>query len=105
MNAYFENFNSARYNDTARASTLQDRRIGDGIISFICALVAMFTCSAAIKIEKTVAVFALFAGFFGVIGGIESGAISMIPGLFICGGISLFEFLLLKSVFKPIKKG
>ncbi len=104
MNAYFENFNNATYNSNVRTHNVSDRRFGDGLISFICALVGLFTCSAAVKLEKTLVVFSLFVAFFGVIGGIESGALSMFVGILLCGGISLVEYLTLKSVFKPVEK-
>ena len=104
MNAYYENVNSTIYTDGARERELHVRRFGDGLISVICSIIALVTCSAAIKLEKTLFVFALFLAFFGVIGGIDSGALSMPFGILLCGAISFFEYTTLKSVFKPAVK-
>ena len=53
---------------------------------------------------RDIAVFALFVAFFGVIGGIESGALSWFFGIVLCAVISLLEYVTLKSVFKPMAK-
>ncbi|MBR3879112.1 MAG: hypothetical protein IKJ24_03205 [Clostridia bacterium] len=104
MNAYSENLGNVRYNENTRAREYADKQLGDGLISFICAVIGLVTCSAAIKLEKTIAVFALFVAFFGVIGGIESGALSWFFGIALCAVISLLEYVTLKSVFKPMAK-
>ncbi len=104
MNAYFENFENTRYNDNIRTHAIPEGRFGDGLISFICALVGMFTCPAAVMIEKTAVIFALLLAFFGVVGGIESGAVSMLLGIVICATISGAEYAVLKSMFKKSKK-
>jgi hypothetical protein len=41
--------------------------------------------------------------FFGVVGGIECGAISMLVGIIVCALISLCEYATLKSIFKHAK--
>ncbi len=102
MNAYYENVN-IRYNDTTRAHEVPDHRFGDGLISFICAIVGMLTCPVAVKLEKTVLVFALFISFGGVVCAIESGILSMLAGIIICGVISLIEYFTLKSMLKSSK--
>jgi len=104
MNAYSANINNVRYNSNTRTREIPERRFGDGLISLICSLVGLFTCSAAIKLEKTLLIFGLFLAFFGVIGGIESGALSMLGGILLCGIISFIEYTTLKSVFKPAVK-
>ncbi len=103
MNAYYENAN-IRYNDKARAHNTAAHLPCDRLISFICAIVAMVTCPAAIAIEKTALIFSLFISFGAVVGAIEAGSVSMLLGIVICGGISLFEYALLKSLFKNAKK-
>ncbi len=99
MNAYFENANVG-YNKNVRTRELPTRRLGDGLISFICTIVAIVTCPVAVMLEKTALMFALFLGFFGVAGAIEAGTLSMLAGIFICGIISLLEYAILKSFWK-----
>lgn len=101
MNAYFDNTTYGR--NIARARAIPSRKYGDGFISFICAIIGMFTCSAAVKIEKTAISLVLFVSFFGVAGGIECGAISMLVGTLVCTLISLCEYVTLKSLFKRAK--
>ena len=101
MNSYFDNTSYGR--NIARERALPSRKYGDGLISFICAIIGIFACSVAVKIEKTALSLVLFIAFFGVIGGIESGALSMLIGILICGGISLLEYATLKSIFKRAK--
>ena len=103
MNAYFENVNT-RYNSNRGARDLSAPKFGDGIISFVCAVVGLFTCPCAIALEKTAVILALFLSFMGVVGAIEGGALSMFLGIIICGFISFFEYAVLKSLFKPLKK-
>ena len=57
----------------------------------------------AVKLEKTALSLVLFIAFFGVVGGIESGALTMLAGILICAVISLFEYATLKSLFKRVK--
>ncbi len=100
MNAYFDNvqINNVRTHD------IPSHRVGDGLISFICTLVAMLTCPVAVMLEKTALIFALFLGFFGVVGAIEGGTLSMFAGIIACGTISLFEYAILKSFWKNSTK-
>ena len=104
MNVYFENISNAGYNPNTRAREYANHSFADGLISFICAIVGLVTCSAAIKVEKTLLVFSLFVAFFGVIGGIENGTLSWFFGIILCSAISFVEYVTLKSVFKPIEK-
>ena len=97
MNAY--------YQKTNRTIAVTDTRhlnitIGDKIISFICAIISLFTCTAAIAIEKALLSTVGFIAFFGIIGSMESGIFSMSIGVISCAAISLFEFLILKSLVK-----
>ncbi len=101
MNVYFDNAN-IRYNENIGT---RERHLGDRLIDFICALVGMLTCPAAVKIEKTFLGFGLFVAFFAVVGAIEAGSISMLFGILICGVISLCEYSVIKGIFKPVKKG
>ena len=104
MNAYFEDFSNVRYNEQQRAREAAGLGLFDKLISFICAIVGLVSCPAAVKIEKTLVVFALFVAFFGVIGGIENGTLSWLFGILLCSAISFVEYVTLKSVFKPIEK-
>lgn len=104
MNAYFENVSSVGYNQNTRVRECADHHFADGIISFICAIIGLVTCPAAIKLEKTLVVFSLFVAFFGVIGGIECGTLSWFGGIILCGAISFVEYVTLKSIFKPVEK-
>ncbi|MGM9643841.1 MAG: hypothetical protein ACI3X1_02015 [Eubacteriales bacterium] len=101
MNAYFEN---VRYNNNARTHKANTRRFGDGLISFICAIVGMVTCPAAVMLEKTAVVFALFVSFFGLVGAIEAGAFPMFGGVVLGALISVAEYAILRSMFKKKKK-
>ena len=100
MNAYLKN---VRYNNNARGRKASTRRFGDGLISFICAIIGTVTCPAAVMLEKTAAVFALFVSFFGLVGMIEAGAISMFWGIALGAVISVTEYAILKSMFKKKK--
>ncbi len=96
MNAYFDNVQI----NNVRTHEIPSHSFGDGLISFICALVAMVTCPVAVMLEKTAAVFALFVAFFGVVGAIEGGTLSVFTGILACGIISLCEYAILKSFWK-----
>ncbi len=102
MNAYFEN--TGYRTNTRKESAVSSHSFGDGFISFICAIVGMLTCTAAIKLEKTALSLILFLASFGVIGAIESGAMSMLVGILICAVISLCEYATLRSLFKRATK-
>lgn len=102
MNAYYEN--TGYRSNTRRESSIPSHRFGDGFISVICAIIGMLTCSVAIKLEKTAFSLVLFIAFFGIVGGIESGAVSMLLGIIICAVISLCEYATLKSLFKHTAK-
>ena len=104
MNAYYANSNTVRYNENVGARDYSQHRFGDGLISFICSIIGLVTCSAAVKLEKTLVIFALFVAFFGVVGGIENGSFSWFFGILLCTGIALVEYVTLKSVFKPSQK-
>lgn len=105
MNAYMNSCTNVGYNQNTSRREYSKRRAGEGLISFICTIVDMVTCSAAIKIEKTIVVFSLFVAFFGVLGGIENGSLSWLFGIALCSLISLLEYVTLKSIFKPMVKG
>ena len=97
MNAYYE-----RTNKTAVIGNVKplDLSFIDRIISILCAIVAFFTSAVAVKVEKAVVSTAGFVAFFGIIGGIESGNVSMLFGVAICAVISIVEFFVLRSIFK-----
>lgn len=101
MNAYY----SAGY----RAGTIgtrrsNDRVLGDRLISFICAIVAMVTCPVAVKLEKATFATALVFAFFGIVGSMEANTISMGWGAVLCIAIALFELVILKSTVKNTAK-
>ena len=98
MNAYYENtgYRAGIIGTRAR----EERQIGDGLIALICAIVAAVTCPVAIKLEKATVAIGLVFAFFGVVGGIDSGAISMGFGALLCLGAMLVEFLVFKSMMK-----
>jgi hypothetical protein len=97
MNAYYQKAN--RTVTVANTRPL-DITVGDKLISAICAIVSALTSDVAIIIGKISFSAIFFFAFFGVAGSIESGSISFLAGITICLGISLFEFVLLKSLFK-----
>ena len=102
MNAYYERTNkTVAINDTKPLNI--NVNVGDKLIAAICAIVAIFTSAIAVKIEKAVVCTGGFVAFFGIIGGIESGNISMIIGVALCAVISLAEFFVFKSLFKKKK--
>ncbi len=103
MNAYYQNVNRAGTETITDTHTL-DVTVFDKLISLICAIVSFFTCPAAIAIEKAALSTVGFIAFFGVIGSMESGAVSMLIGLVLCAVISLGEFLVLKSLIKKRQK-
>ena len=102
MNAYYERTNkTVAINDTKPLNI--NVNVGDKLIAAICAVVAIFTSAIAVKIEKAVVCTGGFVAFFGIIGGIESGNISMVIGVALCAVISLAEFFVFKSLFKKKK--
>ncbi len=106
MNAYLNDvrFNNTRYNENTRAYDTSKSRLGDGIINLICAIVAIVTCPAAVMLEKTAVVFALFLSAIAVVGAIENGIIPMFAGISICAIISLCEYGMLKSLWRRSAK-
>ena len=97
MNAYFTD--SKR---TKRA--LPHINFTHGFIEFICSIVAFFTCDVVVNTIKIIVCAVSFIGFFGVIGGIESGNITLAGGLFICAILSTVEFFTLKSITEKSNK-
>ena len=100
MNAYYGNTNIRE--NTAGHRTAHDARFGDGLISLICNIIAIVTSSAAIKIGKALLCTALFVLFFGVVGSMDRGSMSMAWGVVICASISFVEFAILKSTVKKV---
>ena len=101
MNAYYQNTNFGR--TLPRENIENTRKIGDGLIDFICSIVTLLTCPVALVMVKAALCVVTFIAFFGVVGGIDCGAISMAFGIVICLVLSLVEFLLLKSMVKKSK--
>lgn len=96
MNAYFNNSN---IQTGTRTGALGNRsRTGDGLISFICAIVAIITSPIAIRIEKVAVSTALFFAFFGLIGSMDVGSIGIPAGMLLCSLCVLFEFAILRSL-------
>lgn len=98
MNAYYQ-----RNNRTITVTNTRPYRgamAGDKLIAFICAIVAALTSTIAIRIEKALLCTAGFILSVGVIGGMESGSISLLFGILICSAVALVEFLIFKSIFK-----
>ncbi len=97
-----EDIMNAYYNDTQikNGRAIPRDNFGDKLISLICNIVAILTCSAAVKIEKVLTCAALFFLFFGVIGSMESGSTSIGFGALVCLAISFVEYALLKSCVK-----
>ena len=96
MNAYLDNrAYSVRVTPTP---SIPEIRVGDKLISFICAVVALLTCSVMVKLEKVAVSAALFFGFFGVVGGIDNGSIGILAGVALCALLILSECLILKSL-------
>lgn len=96
MNAYYQNPKITR---ATNIRPYPSATLGDRFISFICMIVAALTSSVAIKVEKAVLCTVCFVGFFGVIGSMESGAVGMLAGLFLCTIIGGVELLVFKSLF------
>ena len=98
MNAYYQK--NRRTFTATNVRPYPGTMVGDRLISIICAIVAFFTSSVAIKIEKALVCTVGFIGAFGIIGSMESGNMNMLLGLFICACISLIELAVFKSMFK-----
>ena len=101
MNAYLDN--RAYSVKVSPAPSIPEISIGDKLISFICAVVALLTCPVMIKLEKIVVSTALFFGFFGIVGGIDSGSIGIFGGIVLCALLILLEYSVLKSLIVNIK--
>lgn len=102
MNAYYENtgFRAGSIGTRER----QQNVMGDKLISFICAIVAMVTCPVAVKLEKATVATALIFTFFGIVGSMEADTISMGWGAVLCISIALFELAIFKSMVKKNTK-
>lgn len=98
MNAYYNNIGFGV--NAKREDAVPQSNIGEKLISFVCHIVAVLTCATAVKIEKSAACSALVFAFFGIIGGMDSGNISMLSGLIMCIATSLAVLALLKGTFK-----
>lgn len=96
MNAYYERNHRTAVADNHSFNT----NVGDRLISFICMIVAFFTSSVAVKVEKAVVCTFGFVAFFGVIGSMESGSLGMLGGILLCFAVSLVEFFIFKSMIK-----
>ena len=102
MNAYYEN--TAFNKNPARENIFPQSQFGDKFITFICNVVAIFTCESAVKIQKTLLSTVLLIASFGVVGGMESGEISMLWGLMLCSVISFTQYKIFKSMLKKHSK-
>ena len=98
MNAYYQKNN--RTTLVTDTNTFPCVTVGDKLISFLCALVALLTCTAAIKVEKALLCTAGFFAFFGIVGSMESGSLGFFPGILLCATVTLAEALLLKSLLQ-----
>ena len=96
MNAYFDN---RTYSDRlSSAPSVSGARIGDRLISVICAIIAFFTCSVMVKVEKATVATALFFAFFGIVGSIDNGGIGLLGGVLLCALVTVIELITLKSM-------
>ena len=91
MNAYFTNTKNVKRH-------IPHINLTHGFIEFICSIVAFFTCDAVVNTIKIIISAICFIGFFGIVGGIDAGNISMSCGLFFCAILSTVEFFTLKSI-------
>lgn len=98
MNAYYTGTGFKA--GTIEKTTHKEHVIGDRLIAFICAIVAMVTCPVAVKLEKATIATALVLAFFGVIGSMEANTVSIGLGVVLCLGIALVEFAIFKSMAK-----
>ena len=96
MNAYYQQNNIRQIR--GNVGSLPTIHVGDKLINFICAIVALFTSAVAVKVEKAVLCTVFFVAFFGVIGGMESGKLSLFVGILLSAGITLIEYFILKSL-------
>ncbi len=94
MNAYYD------YNSISTVNEQKTATAGDGLISFICAMVAFFTNAVTVAVAKISTSTLALILFFGVIGGMDRGSIGMLFGLILCLALSAVEFLILKSMYK-----
>ena len=98
MNAYYQN---THINSGARY--IPETHTGDKLISFLCAIAAIFSSRIAAVITRAVVCTAGFIGFFGIIGSMESGNVGMLAGSFLCLAITFIEFVSLKGMVKTVK--
>lgn len=96
MNAYYQK-NSKRTLVTDK-NLFPTITICDKLISFICSVIAILTCSAAVKIEKATVCTVGFFSFFGLIGSMDMGNIGLFLGVVLCAAIAFIEFLVFKSM-------
>ena len=100
MNAYYNNTNVGIREGRAKGGL----RIVDGLITLICAIAVALTSSVAVKIEKALLSTALFIAFFGLIGSMDAGNISIFGGSVLCIICALLELAILKSIVSASKK-
>ena len=95
MNAYYTNTNSEK---KLSSRALPKINVGHGFIEFICSLVAFFTCRAVVNIIKISLSLVCFITFFGIVGGMDSGSMSMGGGFVLCAACTLIEAAILRSM-------
>ena len=100
MNAYYSNTNSEK---KLSVHSIPKINIGNGFIEFICSLVAFFTCRAIVNIFKISLSLVCFIAFFGIVGGMDSGSMSMGRGFICCAACTLFEAVILRSMVSKNK--
>ena len=98
MNAYYQKNNKTTL--VTDTTLFPEISIGDKLIGFICAVVAMLTSAVAVKIEKAVFCTVVFIAFFGVIGSMDAGHLGMLGGLLLCALCAAAEALVFRSMIK-----
>ena len=88
MNAY--------YNENQRG---YEKEGGRAAIELICSAVAFLTSATAIKIEKVIISAVCFISVFGIVGGIDNGAINFFGGALACLALVCIEYCILRSIF------
>ena len=104
MNAYFEKketFDSNKriieaYFGEAVNTVGAGQKLLDSIVSWLAVILRVLTCTVARRIAKATAVAVTLVAFIGVIGAMETGALSLGLGLAVGAILLVIEYLCLR---------
>ena len=94
MNKYYDMNESRKSNCTYIGNfETENDNIADGFIAMICAILGLFRSEGFRAVLKVASTLICFIGFIGVIGGVESGSLSVGNGIILAVFMIFIEIL------------